>query len=327
MSRLLDDIRQNHWEELGQNIRIKMAETQVVTCDQVTEYMFVLNDKEYWDIYDFPNVMPPFKNFWLETKAPSCIVSEEFGRLEWREKRRPKAWGALFLEGPRSIFWEDPRLSGMGTYTREEVEENVVTVLNATMLIQDWDDVVLPFWAWSIPIMKDGLIWRKHDPVLNRDISGMSYTLQPETHQWLTTPEGRKRYEDLRSEAHAYMNPLLLAICFMHAKNVTLVPQHPSPKLQKARQRRGRAPLLSFKVLEVGPLKRILEASRRQNAGSPESLQVALHRCRGHFKQYTPEKPLLGRAVGTFFWNEHIRGDKGEQHAVRKEYNVKKPKL
>ena len=36
---------------------------------------------------------------------------------------------------------------------------------------------------------------------------------------------------------------------------------------------------------------------------------TALHRVRGHFKTFTAERPLLGRAVGTYWWGWQLRGD------------------
>ncbi|GAA1812559.1 hypothetical protein GCM10009771_13060 [Nesterenkonia flava] len=36
-----------------------------------------------------------------------------------------------------------------------------------------------------------------------------------------------------------------------------------------------------------------------------------LHFVRGHFKTYTEENKLLGQHVGTFFWSNHARGDRG----------------
>jgi len=45
-----------------------------------------------------------------------------------------------------------------------------------------------------------------------------------------------------------------------------------------------------------------------QSHGETQGL-TALHICRGHFKTYTAERPLLGHAIGTFYWPEHVRGN------------------
>lgn len=48
---------------------------------------------------------------------------------------------------------------------------------------------------------------------------------------------------------------------------------------------------------------------------------TAIHRVRGHFKTFTPEKPLLGKHVGTYWWGWSVRGnaDNGE---VQSDYTL-----
>jgi len=48
---------------------------------------------------------------------------------------------------------------------------------------------------------------------------------------------------------------------------------------------------------------------------------VRVHLCRGHFKQYTADHPLLGRHVGLYVWQPHVRG-KNKDGVVMKDYNV-----
>jgi hypothetical protein len=46
-----------------------------------------------------------------------------------------------------------------------------------------------------------------------------------------------------------------------------------------------------------------------------------MHFRRGHFKEYTSEKPLFGKYTGAFWWEAHVAGsaDIGE---VRKDYRI-----
>lgn len=333
--RLLDELRQpERWDLLGPNIRKALGEAQVIVADQVTEYMFALNEKEYWNTWDFPNMTPPFKSFWIETVKPSRILSEEHGTLSWDQgvsarevvengnivrltsPRRPDRWGALFLTLPPDALLDHP--GARGFFNREELLEKCRCCLGVTMFVR-MDGIVLPFWAWTIPVMHDGTIWRKYDPVIKEETTGLSYTLMKHTEAWVKdgTEEGRMKYKSLRYEAHAYGNPLFLAVCFMHAKNATLTARHPDRTLNRRREQRGHKPLLSYKVLEVGPIRRVLEASRQAHEKGTD-IQLALHRCRGHFKTYTSAAPLLGRHVGTYFWEEQVRGH--GRHAIRKEY-------
>lgn len=113
--------------------------------------------------------------------------------------------------------------------------------------------------------------------------------------------------------------PVWLAISFMHCKNVTVNSDEPPAKLQKARERRGKLPLFTFKTLEIKPMVKIL---KEQGESETKGLKHALHICRGHFKDFT-KGPGLGRghAKGLYWWDSHVRGSR-EVGAVIKDYKV-----
>ena len=77
----------------------------------------------------------------------------------------------------------------------------------------------------------------------------------------------------------------------------------PAPeKLNKKRGRSGKTPLFGYHVLNI--------AAPGQGTGSPHrqgGLQ-RVHLCRGHIKHYTALQPLLGKHVGAFWWEPHLRG-------------------
>src|SRR5262249_22808687 len=98
--------------------------------------------------------------------------------------------------------------------------------------------------------------------------------------------------------------PALMAISFMHCKNVTLEAIVPSEKLSRSYRKRHGRPLLSYRELRIDPIRKILE---QQRAGVGGSLRKALHLCRGHFKTFTADAPLMGHATGTYFWGPQIR--------------------
>lgn len=49
----------------------------------------------------------------------------------------------------------------------------------------------------------------------------------------------------------------------------------------------------------------------------------ALHECRGHFKEYTGERPLFGKVSGKFFWHPHLRGRAENGIILHDKYEVK----
>ena len=109
----------------------------------------------------------------------------------------------------------------------------------------------------------------------------------------------------------------MLATSFIHCKNTVLEVINPPDRLNHARSRRGKHPLVSYRVLDVRPGNRILETEGRINE---VGLKKALHICRGHFKDYT-EKGLFGKLHGLYWWSPYVRGDIREGIAL-KDYRV-----
>lgn len=69
-------------------------------------------------------------------------------------------------------------------------------------------------------------------------------------------------------------------------------------------------------ITETDIQEAIFAAFRRTEETNP-----ALHMMRGHFKTYTPEAPLFGKRVGTWWWQPGLRGNV-EKGIVLKDYAV-----
>jgi len=108
------------------------------------------------------------------------------------------------------------------------------------------------------------------------------------------------------------------AMALLSCKNITTERVAPPPRLQTRRQQKGDLPLVSYHILKVGgvggPSRRT--GSSASGGGAP----LALHWVRGHFKTFTAEKPLLGRAVGTYWWGPHTAGK--ADRVVHKDYRL-----
>lgn len=109
----------------------------------------------------------------------------------------------------------------------------------------------------------------------------------------------------------------LLALSFIHCKNTTLLTNTPPPRLQEARVKKGKRPLVTYKTLDIRPVKRILETEGRLNQ---VGFKQSLHICRGHFKDYT-ERGLFGKYYGIYWWDSQVRGDIKEGQTL-KDYRV-----
>jgi len=113
-----------------------------------------------------------------------------------------------------------------------------------------------------------------------------------------------------------HLNAILM---LLNTKNITTIDNPPPAKLNKKRVKNGKQPLFTYKTLRLQ-----LPAKRRKKGSGPAKASdntTRLHLCRGHFKTYTSDKPLLGRFTGRYWWQPHARGNK-THGIVMKDYKV-----
>jgi predicted DNA-binding protein len=131
-------------------------------------------------------------------------------------------------------------------------------------------------------------------------------------------------FDEAAREGELYytmMQHMCMANCFLrliNCKNIEAEIIEPPTKLNKSRQRKGKKPFLSYKVLTIN-------APGQGRAGSVPigtGTTPRVHLCRGHFKTYTDDKPLLGKHTGTYWWQPLVRGDK-KKGVVMKDYKIR----
>jgi hypothetical protein len=129
--------------------------------------------------------------------------------------------------------------------------------------------------------------------------------------------------DEAKEDFHQYLlKPLasiLLTLSFMHCKNIDIIEKIAPAALSKKHLRKHGVPLISYYVLDIDPMRRVLS---RDGHAEVSGLRHALHICRGHFKAFTDEAPLFGKYTGTYWWADHARGD-AQQGAVTKDYRIK----
>ena len=110
------------------------------------------------------------------------------------------------------------------------------------------------------------------------------------------------------------------ALMLLNTKNITTIDNPPPAKLNKKRIKNGKQPLFTYKTLRL----QLPAKKRKKGSGLSTATDntTRLHLCRGHFKTYTEDKPLLGKFTGRYWWQPHARGDKS-QGVVMKDYEVK----
>jgi len=135
------------------------------------------------------------------------------------------------------------------------------------------------------------------------------------------TPDAEKMY----SSFSAYLAVPLMALTFLNCKNVHISePLARDEKFEKAYRRRHGCDLIRYRVIDNEPFRKILDHGTGRKPGAAADLRKAMHFVRGHFKTYTPAKPLFGSATGTYFFAQHIRGN-AEKGLVIQSLKVKAP--
>ena len=105
-----------------------------------------------------------------------------------------------------------------------------------------------------------------------------------------------------------YVLPVLFALSLMHCRNVEIRTVDPDAAASRAHRQRHRHRLVRYQVLDIEPMRRILNQAGATDAGAG-GLRRALTICRGHFKTFTPDAPLFGKHAGQYWWAPHIRGN------------------
>lgn len=182
--------------------------------------------------------------------------------------------------------------------------------LNMTLLIEVRPREILgPYMRHVIPL--NGYGEPLHEPGLGPRISEHLPSFIPEPTQ------GESLY--MRGIALYLAWPAVFGLSLMNCKNVDMRQVGPPEKLSRKHARQRGTPLTSYYVLDIKPMRRILDA---EGEAQTKGLQHALHICRGHFKTYAPEAPLFGRRVGTYWWDAQVRG-KAEEGVIEKDYRIR----
>jgi hypothetical protein len=305
MARLIDDIFVN--PILGddrsdlESERLALESTTVIVIDNVAKYMY--QDYEGYDMNSFPNVAPPFNDFFMEYRG--SLLSLVDGMPEQRIRNVGIHFGACSYDDICSIRYQRPDVSIVRMLNEmEEENKEFHWLLAANVFIQTDKIMRLPC-QYITPVSKDGAI-----------ISGFRVAIYGSESYRTDIPDG-----SFSAVGRLMMYPGLLALSFMHCKNVELVKQAPPAPLSKKFQKRHGRPLVRYHVLDIEPMKKVL---RSEGESEKTGIKKALHICRGHFKDYR-QRGLFGKIKGLYWWDSHVRGTI-EQGIVDKDYRVKEPK-
>lgn len=320
--RLYDLIRNADDLKWRKPVRDSFDKAQVFLVDNVTEYYYAVSDREVWTIpEDFPNLAPPFSSFFLETKRPSCIFSEgvrrnwdtEFARENPNsDLSRPVRWGGWFNIIDKATLPDmlkaDPTLALHSLDMHVLMSDACKWVVGILLWVEPPPAAAkfypaYPNWLWMMGVDAEGKLLEV--PSVPKAFGFVSMPGEHVNRGIAAGRLSRDEAHDICTELIGYLKPLFLAISFLHCKNVRQVVQRAPEKLVKKHAKHGRKTLPSYRVLDIKPMRKVLVAAGGETG---EAGRKSFHIARGHFKTYTPAKPLLGRAVGTFWWDQQARG-------------------
>jgi hypothetical protein len=303
MPRLIDDIRaakalqmpwfvvkEREWAAHTQRVLdiLKDRQLPVLLIDNVADYYFKSTDQEFWTLdRDFPNGAPPFPSFWCEHRLPKLIHSREHGDTH------------TGTEGGRiGVFCAavDPALSKY----EGQAPEGVKWIL--------WSEIFVDYGRWRSSGLIDGPVGSIFMCV---DAEGRFLGLP-----WMQSYAASDEYSlEVMRSMMTWLHPMLLAVSFLHCKNVALEDHKvDAPLAKKYRARHGVDPT-PYKTLVIEPLKAILR--KEGGHGSGNGLAKALHICRGHFRDYREGRGLFGKYHGQFWIPATVRGTKGKSAPAR----------
>jgi len=124
-------------------------------------------------------------------------------------------------------------------------------------------------------------------------------------------------YYELLTLRNAYLF-LVKILVLLNCKNIIIEKINTPKRLNKKRKKNNKQELFDYHVLKLKvPTIKIINDEKNTNS----STLKRVHFCRGHIKRYTKEAPLLGKHIGIYWWQDHVRGSKKEGIII-KDYKI-----
>jgi hypothetical protein len=266
-----------------------LDDTPIFAADDVATYVYNLpKGTDFRDVVS--SMAPPFNKFWVEFQQVPCPNNEQLN-----------AWGVLVTAN------EDPN-----TIKKVDGDDGKPRWFLELLLFLEPEKgkPFGPVAEYFAGLAEDGTWFRHNDGGVFWGGTLVGFDNLP---------------EDVEQESGDYYAqfcfPALLTISFLHCRNIEIRPVIPSEKQSRSYRKKHGRDLVRYHILDIKPIRQLIERYRR---GERSDLRRALHICRGHFKTFAPDAPLLGKAVGTFWWGPQVRGSRAEG-IVLKDYRVLAP--
>lgn len=271
----------------------------------------------------FPNLGPPFTSYWMEWRNPPNLDP-------YKTIPRFGIW-SIVIDETTDDEWSIACGIFVGRHRPHVVGSFVMRMSRAGELIDGGQLEIRPEAAEELFAMGRPSDWPEKTATPEEleqeaaDTAGMSRLEKIAYYEAVAAKHGAeivRIQQDVANLAGNAMRigvlpPLLLAHSLLGCKNVDLEDHRPDPKMNRAAIKRHGQGLTRFTTLAIRPM----GGTHVQERFALGNGQTALHLVRGHFKTFTPERPLLGKHAGTYWWSPNVRG-KEEHGVVVKDYKV-----
>jgi hypothetical protein len=263
-------------------------------------------------------IRPPFESTWFEWAGSTAAHRNDLSNPVAEGETAPLRTGILIeskdcgLVGAASLAWSARAPNG--------VEQLAINPLSLIYNLGD-EEIALPGLKSQMSLSdyraelgkrSQGLSEHLHSKLL----ANVSVTLNPRAEgiaHRLEQIHGKDASRIIQTQLKDWSGELdfihAAMICLNSRNLMKREPEEDLSRLNKARRRLGRTPLLSFSTVKVS-----LSASATRRVGAQHnSTCLRAHLVRGHFKM---------RKSGVFWWSPFLRGDADAGFVVRSGYEV-----
>lgn len=273
--------------------------------------------QDNWAISDFPNIAPPFRDFFVGFNRWPKSVST------FADSVMTTAKGGMYFSARGITEMQDPNfinlLTQEGTNRAMLKASGVKWVIYATPIRFD-RNLLLPIaMRYVISVLEDGRISLNAPWITMYDTDAMTHLARVKGCTLQDAFDGEKLISD------HFLIPSLITISMLHCRNVETIDNRSAigkvgkkPRILR-KGVPGNAGKINFKTIQIQPtLKRILED---EGKAEEVGLLKALHTCRGHFKDYRDGAGLFGKHKELYWWDAHERGDR-DMGIILKDYEL-----
>lgn len=268
----------------------------------ISDYYWSTSEKETWLKEDFPCCKLPIDPMFVEFKRPPCINN---GGVKESSNHMPNLFGWIFT----NVSYDD---------VKNNMPKEALDILH---IDKDSNNIVRGVLIFAVKHPNGKFIKSMSGiSIINMDYYGkiINYNSYP----FFTENIGLEKYKIFSHDQNMFLKPALLALSFMHCKNITINVCEPNRIVNRERIKCGLKPFVRYNIIDIEHMKQILKT---EGESEKNGIKKALHICRGHFSTYTEEKPLFGKIAGTFWVPQHVRGS-AKHGVVISDYNMGKPK-